>query len=49
MRLNRVYVVVLRVGGQEFRQRRFTWSRARAQRWATKIGGGCRVEETRLV
>ena len=52
MKINRVYVVVLPVGDHTYRQRRWTWKRARAQRWADKLnqgGGGWRVEETTLV
>jgi hypothetical protein len=48
---NIVYVVVWPAGGTEFRQNRWTWRRARAERWASRLrqkGLGARVEETTL-
>lgn len=52
-RLNRVYVAVWDVAGVRLRQNRWTWRRARAERWAAKLRRqglpNAHVEEARLV
>ena len=49
---NTVYVAVWTIAGVDLRQNRWTWKRARAEKWAQKLrarGLNARVEEVRLI